>query len=94
MLSKDQKKELKRISHEEKTTVFIGKNGLMETVYETFETSMLAHNLVKVSIQKNSDVTILEAVEAFEDRFSCDLVSKIGRVAVFYRFSKNGRIKV
>lgn len=55
---------------------------------------MLAHNLVKVSIQKNSDVTILEAVEAFEDRFSCDLVSKIGRVAVFYRFSKNGRIKV
>ncbi len=94
MLSNDQKKTLRRLSHQEQTLVFVGKNGLTETVFETFEISLGAHNLVKVGIQKASDVTVEEVIEAFVDRFSVEVVSKIGRVIVFYRDSSKGRIRV
>lgn len=94
MLTKDQKKELRSLSHHEQTLVYIGKHGLTETVYETFDIALNAHNLVKVTIQQASTTTIQEVIEAFEDRFACDTVMKVGRVAVFYRYNPKGRIKV
>ncbi|MEG0328639.1 MAG: YhbY family RNA-binding protein [Erysipelothrix sp.] len=94
MLNKDQKKELRRLSHNENTVVSIGKNGLTETVLESFELALVSHNLVKVGIQKNADITINEVVDQLVDQFACELVSKVGRVAVLYRYSSKGRIKV
>lgn len=94
MLKNDQKKKLRALALNEKTTVFIGKNGLTETVYESFELSLVAHNLVKVTLQKTSPITKDAVIEAFEERFACDVVSSVGRVLVFYRHSSNGRIKI
>lgn len=94
MLSNDKKKKLRAIAHQEKPLVYIGKNGITETVLETFETSLMAHNLVKVSLQKTAPLTAKEAGEYFADYFSCDIVSTIGRVVILYRPSKNGRIIV
>lgn len=94
MLTNDQKKELRSLSHNEPTLVFVGKNGLTETVYETFDIALNSHNLVKVGIQQASETTLAEVIEGFEDRFACDLVMKVGRVAVFYRYNPKGRVKV
>lgn len=94
MLTKDQIKELRALSHHEPTLVFIGKNGLTETVFETFDIALNSHNLVKVTIQQASETKLSEVIEAFEERFACDLVMKVGRVAVFYRYNPKGRIKV
>ena len=94
MLTNEQKKELRSLSHNEATLVYIGKHGLTETVYETFDIALNAHNLVKVGIQQASETKISEVIEAFEDRFACDLVMKVGRVAVFYRYNPKGRVKV
>lgn len=94
MLSKAQKKELRSISHNEPTLVFIGKHGITETVLESFEISLNTHNLVKVGIQKASETTVAEAVEVITEQFSCELVSSIGRVMLFYRDNPKGRIRV
>ncbi len=94
MLSKDQKKKLRSLSHEESTLVFVGKKGLTENLFESFEISLLAHNLVKVKIQKESETSPEEVVEALTDRFSVELVSKTGKVLVFFRDSVKGRIRV
>ena len=94
MLTNEQKKELRGLSHHEPTLVFVGKNGLTETVFETFDIALNSHNLVKVGIQQASETPLKEVIEAFEDRFACDLVMKVGRVAVFYRYNPKGRIKV
>ncbi|CAM3530689.1 YhbY family RNA-binding protein [Erysipelothrix sp. HDW6B] len=94
MLNKDQLKELRRLSHNENAIVSVGKNGMTPTLLESFESALLAHNLVKVSIQKNSDITKEALIEEIEDRFGATTVSKVGRVVVFYRYSVKGRIKV
>ena len=45
MLSKDQKKKLRSLSHSEPTLVFIGKNGITDTVLESFEISLNTHGI-------------------------------------------------
>ncbi len=94
MLTKDQKKKLRSLSHAEPTLVFVGKNGITDTVLESFEISLNVHNLVKVGIQKASETTVEEVIEVITDTFSCEVVSKIGRVVVFYRPNPKGRIRV
>ncbi|QIK70126.1 YhbY family RNA-binding protein [Erysipelothrix sp. HDW6C] len=94
MLNKDQLKELRRLSHHENALVSVGKNGLTPTLLESFEASLLAHNLVKVSIQKNSETTKEALIAEIEDRFGAYTISKVGRVVVFYRYNAKGRIKV
>ena len=94
MLSKQQLKTLRRLSHEEPALVSVGKNGITPTLLESFEASLIAHNLVKVNILKTSETTKEELIEELEDRFAVETVSKIGRVVVFYRYGSKGRIIV
>lgn len=94
MLTAKQKKSLRAIAQNEKTLVYIGKSGLSDTLFESFEISLLAHNLVKIALQKGAPLSIEEAVYELCDRFSCELVQKIGKTALLYRYHKDGRIKV
>ncbi|AMC93290.1 RNA-binding protein [Erysipelothrix larvae] len=94
MLTNEQKRKLRAIAHHEKTTVYIGKNGLTETVYESFENSLVAHNLVKVTLQKTAPIEKEVVSEELTERFACDLVSSVGRVLVFYRKGPKGRILI
>lgn len=94
MLSNEQKKKLRSLAHDEKPVVYIGKHGLTETVFESFENALLAHNLVKVSLQKTSPVSAKEVADQLVEDFSCEVVSLVGRVIVLYRYNKGGRIVV
>lgn len=94
MLTKDQLKTLRRLSHHENAVVSIGKQGLTETVLESFESALYAHNLVKVSLQKTAPITNAAVIEVIEDHFGATTVSNVGRVLVFYRYNPKGRVKV
>ncbi len=94
MLSNDQKRKLRQIAHNEKPIVYIGKNGITDTVLDSFDDALYAHNLVKVSLQKASPISAKEAAEVFVEEFGCEVVSIVGRVIVLYRFHKKGRIVV
>ncbi len=94
MLSNDKKKKLRSIAHDEKAIVQIGKNGLTETVLESFEDALIRHNLVKVNLLKTAPISAKEVAEILSEDFSCDVVSVVGRVIVLYRYSKKGRIIV
>ncbi|HLV49340.1 MAG TPA: YhbY family RNA-binding protein [Erysipelothrix sp.] len=92
MLSNTQKKELRSIAHQEKVMVQIGKNGITDTVLESFENALLAHNLVKVNLLKSAPITVDEVKKELVERFSVDVVSQVGRVLVVYRYNKEGRV--
>lgn len=94
MLSNKEKKELRSLAHQEKNLVNVGKFGLTENVYNTFGDALEAHNLVKVNIQKASDVKIDDLIEEFCHEYECELVNKTGRVAIFYKYHEDGRIKL
>lgn len=92
MLSNTQKKELRSIAHQEKAMVQIGKNGITDTVLESFENALLAHNLVKVNLLKSAPITVDKVKNELVERFSVDVVSQVGRVLVVYRYNKEGRV--
>lgn len=94
MLSNKDKKDLRSLAHDEKNLVNIGKHGLTETVFESFEISLKAHNLIKVNIQKASPVSVEEVIEAFVGEFNAEVVNKTGRVIIFYKYHEDGRIKL
>ncbi len=94
MLSNTDKKKLRKIAHDEKVLVQIGKMGMTDTVLESFENALLAHNLVKVQLLKTAPITVDEVAEILIDQFSCDVVSSVGRVVVLYRYNKEGRIHI
>lgn len=94
MLSNAQKKELRKIAHQEKAIVFVGKHGLVDSVYDAFDEALYRHNLVKISVSKNSPIDVKEVAEDLAREFDCEIVSIVGRVCVLYRYSNRGRIKV
>jgi RNA-binding protein len=94
MLSNDKKKKLRSIAHNEKPLIIVGKQGITDTLLESFETSLMAHNLVKVSILKSSATTLDELKDVLVEQFSVEVISAVGRVLVVYRYHKNGRIIV
>lgn len=94
MINNEKKKKLRAIANEEKALVIIGKGGLTETLYESFENALIAHNLVKVSLQKTAPVSTKEVAVRLADDFGCEIIQIIGKVVVLYRYSKEGRIKV
>ena len=94
MLSNDKKKKLRYIAHDEKPLILVGKQGITDTLLESFEISLISHNLVKISILKTSPTTIDELKKVLVEQFSCEVVSSVGRVLVVYRYHKDGRIKV
>ena len=94
MLNNKQKKELRKLAHQEKPSVQIGKNGITDTVLESFENALIANNLVKVDLLKTAPITAKEAAEVFSENFACDVVHIIGRVVILYRYHKEGRVQI
>lgn len=94
MLSNDKKKQLRSIAHHEKALIIVGKQGITDTLLESFENALLSHNLVKINILKTAPITVKELEEILVEEFSCEVISSVGRVLVVYRYHKGGRIKV
>lgn len=94
MLTNQQKRQLRQEGHDEPVLVSVGKHGLTDTLLDSFGVSLKAHNLVKVSLQKNATVSTEQVISAFEGEFDCELVHKVGRVLYFYKYHEDGRIKV
>ena len=97
-LSNTQKKHLRKLSHELNPVVYIGKEGLAESVYGAIDTALESHELIKVKILNNSPVHKKEAAEAVPLTSGSALVQLIGKTLVLYRESskikKQDRIKL
>ena len=87
-LSNAQKKHLRKLSHERNPLVFIGKEGLGESVYEAIDSALESHELIKVKILNNSPVHKKEAAETVPLASASALVQLIGKTLVLYRESR------
>ncbi len=84
MLSGSQRKYLRGLAHGLRPAVQIGKEGLTDSVLAAVDTSLDAHELVKVQIFAERDEREIVA-SALEDRLTCECVGTIGKMAIFYR---------
>lgn len=86
MLTSKQRARLKSIISTAQPIAYIGKEGLTENVKKTIDDCLEAHEVIKVGIQESAGDP-WETARAVEESLGCDIVTVIGRKAIFYRYS-------
>ncbi|MDD6467749.1 MAG: ribosome assembly RNA-binding protein YhbY [Erysipelotrichaceae bacterium] len=94
MLTNKQKSYLRSLANPLRAIVLIGKDGLSETVIESLDVSLEAHELVKVSLLKSCPMEVKEASIELAVATKSEIVQTIGRTIVLYRRSKEPYIEL
>ena len=94
MLNNKQKSYLRSLANPLKAVVIVGKDGLSDTVLESLDVSLEAHELVKVSLLKTCALSVKEAAIELAVCTKSEIIQTIGRTIVLYRRSKEAKIEL
>lgn len=94
MLNNKQKSYLRSLANSLKAVVIVGKDGLSDTVLESLDVSLEAHELVKVSLLKTCALSVKEAAIELAVGTKSEIIQTIGRTIVLYRRSKEAKIEL
>ena len=75
---------VRRLAHDLKPVVQVGKNGLSESLYESLERELDAHELIKVKFMDFRDQK-RGLTEELVERTNSALILLIGNIAIVYR---------
>ena len=93
-LSEPQKRHLRKLAHKLKPVVILGNAGFSEGVSNELETTLEHHELIKVKVnagdREERDALITQICE----RAGCELVQRIGHIAILYRPAKKPVIRL
>lgn len=83
-LTNTQRQYLRRLAHDLKPVVQIGKQGLTEQALASIDRTIEARELIKVKFLDFQDQR-QELSEAIAEQLNSTLISVVGNVAIFYR---------
>lgn len=83
-LSGAQRKYLRGVAHSFKPHVYVGKEGLSQSVIDSINTAIEAQELIKIKIVAERDERE-EMIPMIEERLECECVGAIGKMAILYR---------
>ena len=84
-LSSSQKKFLRKLGHDLSPVVYIGKEGLSETVRAAIDDSLRHHELIKVKLVNTDKLSKHDAAEQIPRCSGSLLVQLIGKTLLIYR---------
>ncbi len=87
MLKGKQRSYLKKLAHNIKPMLQIGKNGVSEEFLNELDNALELHELIKISVLDNSDRNMKEIADRLVNELHCEFVSSIGFKIVVYRES-------
>ena len=91
MTTKERAK-LKSIASNLNDNVFVGKEGVTDTVVHQTEENLFAHEIVKVRVLKNYKDELKEIADALATRTESQVVQIIGNKVVLYKVSNKDKI--
>ena len=95
MLTKEQKKYLRTLSHDLKTIIWVGQNGLNENVMQEINYALDHHELVKIKIRAGDRKLREQTATEIRESTGSETIQKIGNVISLYRQNKQQpRIKL
>ncbi len=84
--------KLRSIAAGQPAIMQVGKDGVGENSVSTLDSALTSRELVKISVLKNCPTDVRETAEALAAATGAEIVTVIGRKAVFYRDSDEHRI--
>ena len=88
-LTNAQKKFLRKLGHDLNPVVYIGKEGLSETVVAAIDEALDYHELIKIKIINTDKISKQEAADRVPELSNSQLVQLIGKTLLVYRRNKN-----
>ncbi len=93
MITKKERITLRSIASSIKPTIWVGKDGFGENVLNQIDTELFDHELVKISMQENSNPLTEFELSELAVKLGAEVVTTIGRKIVLYRHSEKKGIK-
>jgi len=91
MLTGKQRAYLKSLAMDMDASVYIGKNELTDNILKEVDNYLLAHEMVKVKLQENVEITPRDAANQIAEKLGAEYVQAIGRKFVLYRENKDNK---
>ncbi len=85
ILTERQHKHLRGLGHALKPAVMIGDSGISDAVFAEFLSTILHHELIKVSVRAGDRKARDAMIEELCDRSGASLVQRIGNMALLYK---------
>ncbi len=92
MLTGKQKRFLRRLGHELKPVVLIGKNEITKSILHETDAALEHHELIKVKLLDSSLTDRKEAAEYLASQLKADVAQILGRTFLIYRKAKQPKI--
>ncbi len=93
-LSEPQKRHLRKLAHNLKPVIIIGNAGFSEGVANELELTLEHHELIKVKVNAGDREERDALIEQICDTARCELVQRVGHIAVLYRAAKKPVIRL
>lgn len=84
-ITSKQRAELRAEAHHLTALVHVGQHGLTKAIIGTLDDALRTHELVKVQLGKQVDLSAREAAEQLAGAVRADVVQVIGKTTTLYR---------
>ncbi|EFI42428.1 MULTISPECIES: ribosome assembly RNA-binding protein YhbY [Peptoniphilus] len=91
MITGRQRSYLKSLANTLNPLLQVGKNGVTENLIKQIDELLEYHELVKITVLKNSPVYAREIVEEILEQTGAEFVQQIGNKLTIYRESKENK---
>jgi len=93
-LTEPQKRHLRKLAHNLKPVILIGNAGYSEGVANELELTLEHHELIKVRVNAEDREARDALIAHICKTARCDLVQRIGHIAILYRRAKKPVIRL
>lgn len=87
MITSGQRAKLRSMAQTINPIFHVGKNGISDNLIADVSTALDAHELIKISVLRNSDLNAKECLALLADATGAEPVTAIGSKFVLYRRS-------
>lgn len=84
-LTEPQKRHLRGLGHPLKPVIMVGDAGLSESLLTEFNSTILHHELIKVSVRVGDRKVRDAIIDELCRKGAAELVTRIGNIALIYR---------
>ena len=93
MINRGQRAKLRSMAQMLNPIFHVGKNGINENFIRDIDTALELHELIKLSVLRNSDLNAKESMAILCDATKAEPVTAIGSKFVIYRRSKRDDVE-
>lgn len=93
MITKQEREFLRSKAQSVSPTVWVGKEGFSEDVFNTIDSELTAHELIKIALNPSMTKLSNDQLSEIATKSNSDVVTQIGKKIVLYRYSTKKNIK-